>query len=239
MKQIAGLAANNEGKRKRKNDDDNFGMNDDDWHVYRDVANDSDSEGEEEENAALQSIEQELLQYDSTFTENDTAQGKADPAKSLLHAFYHGPYDPDKKHELAMDYQLHLNVERIRAPEIIFTPSLVGMDQCGIVEMTKDILTRVAPDQRSAVVRDFYTTGGNTLTKGFNERLKLNLQSILPAGEKMSLRGAKDPVLDSWRGAAKWAAKDAKYKTARVSRAEYQDMGSDYIKEHGLGNLNV
>lgn len=138
-----------------------------------------------------------------------------------------------------MDYQLHLNVERIRAPEIIFTPSLVGMDQCGIVEMTKDILTRVAPDQRSAVVRDFYTTGGNTLTKGFNERLKLNLQSILPAGEKMSLRGAKDPVLDSWRGAAKWAAKDAKYKTARVSRAEYQDMGSDYIKEHGLGNLNV
>lgn len=239
MKQIAGLAATNEGKRKRKNDDDNFGMNDEDWHVYRDVANDSDSEGEEEENIALRTLEKELLQYDPTFTENDTIDAKADPAKSLLHAFYNGPYDPEKKHDLALDYQLHLNIERIRAPEIIFTPSLVGMDQCGLVEITKDILSRVAPDKRASIVRDFYTTGGNTKLRGFNERLRNDLCGILPAGQELNVRAAQDPVLDAWRGAAKWACEDAKYKTARVSRAEYQEMGSEYMKEHGLGNMQV
>lgn len=239
MKQIAGLAATNEGKRKRKNDDDTFGMNDEDWHVYRDVANDSDSEGEEEDTNALRSLETELLKYDPSFTENDTIDAKSDPSKSLLHVFYNGPYDPEKKHEMAMDYQLHLNVERIRAPEIIFTPSLVGMDQCGLVEMIKDILTRVEAPQRSTIVQDFYTTGGNTLIPGFKDRLQIDLQGILPAGQKMNVREATDPLLDAWRGAARWANDNAKYKTARVTRADYDEMGSDYIKEHGLGNVNV
>lgn len=240
MKQIAGLAATNDGKKRRKNDDDDFGMNDEDWHVYRDVANDSDSEGEEEENVTLRALEQELLKYDPSFTENDTVDAKADPSKSLLHAFYHGPYDPAvKKHELAMDYQLHLNVERIRAPEIVFRPSLVGMDQCGLVEMTKDILTRVEATQRVSVVREFFTTGGNTLLKGFNERLQADLQGILPADQRATVRAASDPILDAWRGAAKWAHGDVKYKHSRVTRAEYDEMGADYIKEHGLGNLQI
>lgn len=238
MKQIAGLAATNDGKRKRKNDDDTFGMDDDDWHVYRDVANDSESEGEEEDTTALRALESELLTYDPNFSEADTIDAKADPGKSLLHAFHHGPYDPDRKHELAMDYQLHLNIERIRAPEIIFTPSLVGMDQCGLIEMVKDILTRITPSQQSSVVRDFYTTGGTTLIPGFNERLKGDLQSILPAGQTMNVRAAKDPLLDAWRGAAKWTA-DARYEKARVTKADYDEMGSEYIKEHELGNLHI
>lgn len=239
MKQIAGLAATNDGKRKRRNEDDTFGMNDDDWHVYRDVANDSDSDGEEGDTLNLRNIETELLRYDPNFTEEDTIDAKADPSKSLLYAFYNGLYEPDQKRELAMDYQLHLNVERIRAPEIIFTPSLVGMDQCGLVELIKDILSRVDPVQRSSVVQDFFLTGGNTLTPGFAARLKTDIRGNLPAGQKTDLRSAKDPSLDAWRGAAKWAQRDLGYKNCRVTRAEYAEMGSDYIKEHGLGNLNI
>lgn len=239
MKQIAGLAATDDGKRKRKKDDDTFGMNDDDWHVYRDVANDSDSEGEEGDTTNLRLLENELLRYDPNFTEDDTIDAKSDPSKSLLYAFYNGSYVSDQKRTLAMDYQLHLNVERIRAPEIIFTPSLVGMDQCGLVEMIKDILSRVDPAQRSSVVQDFFTTGGNTLVPGFKERLSSDIKGILPAGQLMNVRGAKDPVLDGWRGAAKWANSDPKYKESTVTRAEYQEMGGDYIKEHGLGNLRI
>ena len=238
MKHIAGLAATNDGKRKRKNDDDTFGMDDSDWHVYRDIANESDNEEEEEDDAALRQLESTLLQYDSTFSINDTIDAKADPSKSLLYAFYHGPYDPDRKYHMSQDYQLHLNVERIRAPEIFFTPSLVGMDTCGLVEIVKDILTRVEPSARSQVVQDFYTTGGNSSLAGFNDRLRLELPSILPASQKVSLRTAKDPFLDAWRGAAKWSQSE-KYKSSRVTKQQYQEYGSDYMIEHGLGNLNL
>lgn len=239
MKQIAGLAATNDGKRKRRNDDDTFGMNDDDWHVYRDVANDSESEGEEGDTANLRSLESELLQYDPNFTENDTIDAKADPSKSLLHAFFNGVYVPDQKRTMAMDYQLHVNVERIRAPEIIFTPSLAGIDQCGLVEMIKDILSRVDPVQRPSVVQDFFLTGGNTLTPGFMERLEYDIPGILPAGQKINIRRANDASLDAWRGAANWAQSDSRYKDTRITRAEYDEMGGEYIKEHGLGNLNI
>lgn len=240
MKHIAGLAATNEGKRKRKGDEDTFGMDDSDWHVYRDIANESDNEEDEEDETALRSLETILLKYDPNFTENDTIDAKADPSKSLMHAFHHGPYDPHEKHSLASDYQLHLNVERIRAPEILFTPSLVGMDQCGLIEIVKDILTRVEPSKRASVVQDFYTTGGNSTLAGFRERLATELPGILPAGQKLNVRGAKDPVLDAWKGAAQWAKSvDSSYRKSRVTRQEYNEMGADYMKEHGLGNLSL
>ena len=35
---------------------------------------------------------------------------------------------------------MHLNVERIRVPEILFQPSIGGIDQAGISEIADDLL---------------------------------------------------------------------------------------------------
>lgn len=235
MKHIAGLAATNDNKRKRKNDDDTFGMDDSDWHVYRDIADNSEDD-EEEDDANLRQLESILLQYDPNFTENDTIDAKADPSKSLLHAFKHGPYDPELKYHMSQDHQLHLNVERIRAPEILFTPSLVGMDQCGLIEIIKTLLSRVSNDTRGSIVQDFFTTGGTTQINGFHDRLSTEIPSLLQTGQKTRIRAAIDPVLDAWRGAAQWS-QSGEYKNTRVTRQQYLEYGSDYMREHDLGNL--
>jgi len=51
----------------------------------------------------------------------------------------------------------------------------------------------------------------------------------------LTTRRARDPVLDSWRGAARWAG-TAQWKAAAVTREEYLDKGPEYLKEHDLGN---
>ncbi|ORY86793.1 putative chromatin remodeling complex subunit [Protomyces lactucae-debilis] len=242
MKSIAGLAANPEAgpatKRKRKNDDDDFGMDDGDWHVYRDIANESDNEEEEEEIKTVRQLETELLEYDGTFTEQDTLDAKADPSKSLLHAFLHGPYNAETVGTLPAAHQLHLNIERIRAPEMLFKPSLVGLDQGGIIEVASGVVSRLPQSSRSSIVQEFFTTGGNSLIRGFNDRLRVDLRAILPAEQKFTVKAARDPLLDAWRGAAKWAS-GAKWKQSSVTRAEYMEMGSDYMKEHDLGNVSL
>jgi actin-related protein 5 len=43
-------------------------------------------------------------------------------------------------------------------------------------------------------------------------------------------------VLDAWRGAAQWAGKKEN-RGAFVTRAEFQEKGPEYIKEHGQGNM--
>ena len=71
---------------------------------------------------------------------------------------------------------------------------------------------------------------------GFEERLRSELRSVLPVEIELGVRRAKDPILDAWKGAAKWASTKESRNTF-VSKAEWAEKGGDYIKEHNLGNV--
>jgi actin-related protein 5 len=237
MKSIANLASDNPTKKRRRGgDDDNFGANDDDWGVYRQIATGEGSDDEEEEDlgVSLKTLEADLLKYDPEFTDQHTLDAQTDWTKSLVHAFLRGPRPFDPKSQ-AEAHQLHLNVERIRVPEVIFQPSIAGLDQAGIVEIAADILTHrlngVASQE--AFLKDIFLTGGSTLFQNFDERLRDGLRASLPADLPLVLRRAKDPILDAWKGAAKWAGGSA-WKNAAVTREEYFEKGSEYMKVSSL-----
>jgi actin-related protein 5 len=240
MKTLANLASDQPTKKRRRgNEDDNFGQNDDDWHVYRSVQTGepgSDDEEEEDLGAGLKNIEALLLQHDPDFSENHTLEAQNDWRKSLMHAFLRGsqPWDPESVREA---HQIHLNVERIRVPEVVFQPAIAGVDQAGVVEIAADILMQrvTAVADRTAMLKDVFLTGGNTLFQGFEERLAKELRAVLPVEAELTLRRAKDPLLDAWKGAASWAKEDGIGRAA-ITRAEYLEKGSEYLKEHDLGN---
>jgi actin-related protein 5 len=233
MKNIANLASDNPTKKRRRGgDDDNFGADDNDWGIYRAIAKDDVSDDDEEEDidAQLKEVESQLLKYDPNFTEENTRDAETDWTKSLMHAFLRGPwpFDPESQRE---SHQIHLNVERIRVPEVVFQPAIAGVDQAGIVEIASDILNERLSDHSSRIdlVRDVFLTGGNTLFEGFEQRLQRELQAVLEAGSPLRVRKAGDPALDAWRGAAKWAGEQSNSKHF-VSRAEFLEKGGEYIK---------
>lgn len=254
MKSIANLASDNTGKKRRRggnpdrDDDDTFGADDADWGVYRTIATGEGSDDEEDadENLVkeLKAIEAQLLAYDPDFTENSTRDAQSDWTKSLLHAFTRGPwpFDPESQRE---NHQIHLNVERIRVPEVVFQPSIAGVDQAGIVEICADILTqRLGLDNMTgertgwgaAVLKDVFLTGGYTMFNGFESRLRTDLTSCLPTEAPLKVRRAADPMADAWKGAAAWAGDKARSGDGWITKAMYEEMGSDYMKEHNLGN---
>ncbi|KAL4787154.1 hypothetical protein BJX76DRAFT_345811 [Aspergillus varians] len=239
MKTLANLAADGPKKRRRGGDDDDFGANDEDWGVYRTVATGEQSDDEEEEDLGgmLDNVEKELLEYDPDFTENHTLAAQSDWTKSLVHVFLRGPwaFDPESQREA---HQLHLNVERIRVPEVVFKPSIAGIDQAGLVEIAADIVNQrfSNPEEQSKLLRDVFLTGGNTLFKDFDERLQNELRAFLPLEAQLAVRRASDPVLDAWKGAAQWASRSGLAKSS-ISREEYLEKGSEYLKEHDLGNV--
>ena len=244
MKHIANLASDNPLGRKRRrggNDDDNFGADDADWMIYREIQagrNEDDEDDEEEDlGAQVKTIEAQLLKYDPDFTEQSTQEAQKDWTKSLVHAFVRGPwpFDPESAME---SNQFHLNVERIRVPEVVFQPSIAGVDQAGIVEIAEDIVMQRLPGHsaRDDVLKDVFLTGGYALFQGFEERLRRELRAVLPADVQLAVRKAKDPVLDAWRGAAKWAG-SSESRQAFVSREDWMEKGGEYIREHNLGNV--
>ncbi|KAL8774562.1 MAG: hypothetical protein Q9209_000935 [Squamulea sp. 1 TL-2023] len=242
MKTLANLASDQPGKKRRRGgDDDNFGANDDDWGVYRTVATGEHSDDEEEEDlgAGLKGVEAQLLKYDPSFNENNTLEAQSDWTQSLVHAFLRGPrpFDPESQQEA---HQIHLNVERIRVPEVVFQPSIAGLDQAGIVDIAADIINHglTKAQDRVSALGDIFLTGGNTMFTGFEERLQRELRGVLPVEAPITLRKANDPLLDAWRGAAQWAAGPGSA-PGFVTRQEYQEKGSEYMKEHNLGNATA
>lgn len=107
------------------------------------------SEAEEDDLTTLQTIESRLLQHDTTFTEDDTMTGRAQVKNALINAFVRGGtkdrYNPE---DIRQNYQLHLNVERIRVPETWFQPGMFGIDSAGLGEVAGWILNGYEEEQR-------------------------------------------------------------------------------------------
>ena len=238
MKTLANLASDGP-KRKRRGGgeyDDDFGANDEDWSVYRTVQTEPASDEEEVEEdplAALKTLEAELLRHDPEFSENDTMEAQNDWTKSILHAFLRGarPFDAESQQEA---HQIHLNVERIRVPEVVFQPSIAGVDQAGLLEIIDGIVMGRFSDtaEQAALLKDIFLTGGNSSFSTFEERLQRELSGVLPSHMSYHVRKALDPILDAWKGASQWWTRcsNSDRDEATVSRAEYEEWGSDYAK---------
>ncbi|GEQ69356.1 hypothetical protein JCM33374_g3027 [Metschnikowia sp. JCM 33374] len=265
--QASGAAA----KKRRRNGpsatidndpNDTFGTNDADWNAYRDISNATLEEEQDATNAEIMRIEEELLDFDPDFHTEDTfaASEKFDWKNSVLHKFIHGPrpnltltmqaegHDPEELMKdpeiIRRNHQLHINVERIRVPEIYFQPQIAGLDQAGIPEIIQNILLRnfdgnfSAGGQSRAMMENMFLTGGGTLLPNFAERLKSEVTSFLPTGSPLHVSRADDPLLDAWKGMQKWSS-SSEAKESYVTQKEYAEYGPEYIKEHGLGNVSL
>lgn len=133
-------------KKKKKqdtdqyDDDPGFGDGDSDWMIYHklndDVGDDFDEKLEEE----LAKIEDLLSRYDPGFW---ILLEESLSSASFHEQFLHGVLRRNEKeepHAASAHYQLHLNIERIRVPEILFQPSIVGLECPGVVEMLNDTI---------------------------------------------------------------------------------------------------
>ncbi|RPA91926.1 actin-like ATPase domain-containing protein [Choiromyces venosus 120613-1] len=257
MKSIANLASDSPPSKKRRRgpnvpgsgatggggngggggDDDNFGANDDDWSVYRNITMGTNSDEDEEDNELakeLKVIEDQLLLHDPDFDRNDTQEAKSDWRSSLLHAFTRGAREHDVDDQ-AQANQIHLNMERIRVPEVTFQPGMAGLDQAGVIEIAGDILLERISDQsvRENILKDIFLTGGGVAFKGFDERVRREMREITPAGSEIRVRRAGNVLLDAWCGAARFAKME---KGGWVTRGMWEEAGGEYILEHRLGN---
>lgn len=62
-----------------------------------------------------------------------------------------GPLGYIRSDDTEGHYQLRLNVERIRVPEILFQPHLLGYEQAGLTECLQTILGQFPMTDRQAL----------------------------------------------------------------------------------------
>lgn len=255
MKNLATLAedtSRGSSKRTRQqatidNDpNDTFGANDEDWTVYNDISQSPEAleEAIEEEYKEIVALERILLEHDPNFTEEDTLDAQYDWRNSTLHLFLRGPrpHDSENIHD---QHQMHMNIERIRVPEVLFQPNMGGEDQAGIPELCENLLLKkFGSTQRglsptcSTMAQNTWITGGNAKIPGLKGRIVKEFTEFLPSGTAFSVNMSDEPSLDAWRGMAKLAQNNDEFKQGFITKKDYLEYGPEYIKEHKLGNVH-
>lgn len=166
-------------------------------------------------------------------------EGQVRTKNALLNAFVRGGtggrFDPDS---VQQSYQIHLNVERIRVPETWFQPAMFGVDSAGIGELAGWLLNGMTDAERKRMMQGIILSGGSSKLPNLDMRMRNTLQPLLPFQTPFRIYGAvkgSDPCLEAWKGMAEWSSTEAG-RTARVTKADYDEYGSEWVKEHAWGN---
>ena len=215
------------GGSSSKGEDDDFGKNDEDWEIYREVNKNNINEEEEEDMNRLHDIENQIAEIDKMFYSN---------VQQYQYNFYQ-----------ENDYFI-LGVEQFRCAELLFKPYIIGIEQAGIIEIISQIFKNMSYDTQINLAKNIFITGGNTYYPFLKERIYHDLKSYLPVGSEINVMRAKEPILDAWKGARLFFndtyVNDGKNEnklrnTIYITKREYNEYGVDYFKEHFCGNIKI
>ncbi|XP_062855560.1 actin-related protein 5 [Trichomycterus rosablanca] len=140
---------------------------------------------------------------------------------------------------MAEYHQLFVGTERLRAPEVLFRPYLIGEEQMGLAEMLQFVLEQYPPETQAALCENVFLTGGNLLHGGVKERLERELCTVRPFQSHFKVSLASRPALDAWSGAREWALRNTAGSQGWISRLDYEEKGGEYLSEHCASNTFI
>ncbi|KAI4458866.1 actin [Holotrichia oblita] len=186
--------------RKEKGNDD-FGLRDEDWDIYKTISRDGADSDSETENEKLLELE-EIIRTHEPSEEDDT-------------------FGPGEAH------QLHIGVERYRAPELIFKPYMIGSSEAGLSEVIGYVLSLFNDDDQLRLASNIVLTGGPANLPGLQERVHSDLISIRPFKSFSAVSVLPNCTLSSWYGAKAWAHTDD-FKKTLITKQDYDELGGDF-----------
>jgi actin-related protein 2 len=133
---------------------------------------------------------------------------------------------------------IKLSGERFEAPEVLFRPSLLGMEVSGVAEQVFKVINSAPMDDRRKLYKQIVLSGGTTMYPGFCTRLELELEKLY---EKHILKGQSDKSAKNvicieapprrknmvFLGGAVYANLVKDTPTQWISRRDFQEQGID------------
>ena len=227
MQTLAELGKDYDGMERGNNwEDDDFGKNDEDWEIYREVNKNNINEEEEEDYNRLHDIENQISEIDKNYFGN---------VQQYQYNFYQ-----------ENDYFI-LGVDQFRCAELLFKPYIIGVEQAGIIEIISQIIKNMNINTKNNLAKNIFITGGNTYYPFLKERIYHDIRSYLPVDANINVLRAENPALDAWKGARLFfndtyglnGIKNNLRHNIYITKKEYEEYGVEYFKEHFCGNINL
>lgn len=145
------------------------------------------------------------------------------PAKEEQHELEKGAAD-QTVYMLPDGEQITIGAAAFRAPEVLFSPQLIGEECEGIHEVLAKAVQKSDMDLRRSLWSSVVLSGGSTMVKGFGERLLSEVKKIAPKDIKIKINAPNERKFSTWIGGSILASLDT-FKKIWVSKAEYESEG--------------
>lgn len=149
----------------------------------------------------------------------------------------HEPLETDDTNAPAESHQLHIGIERYRAPELIFKPYMQGCPEAGLNEIIAYVLSLFSNDEQTRLASNVVLTGGLANLPGMQERIQANLVAVRPFQSYSRVVVMEEPSLGAWEGMRRFCEAGEEFKRAGFTRSDYEEKGGDYFRMHRMSNL--
>lgn len=136
--------------------------------------------------------------------------------------------EPEIPYKLPDGSILHVGSEKYRAPELLFNPSLIGLEYPGIHQSLVNCISKCDLDLRRTLYSNITLAGGSTLFDGFGDRLLSEVRRLAPRDTKIKIWAPPDRILSTWIGGSILASL-ATFKKMWVTKKEYEEGGKNAI----------
>ncbi|OGM48384.1 actin Act1 [Aspergillus bombycis] len=134
----------------------------------------------------------------------------------------------EKSYELPDGQVITIGNERFRAPEALFQPSLLGIEQGGIHETTFNSIQKCDVDVRKDLYGNIVMSGGTTLYPGIADRLHKELVNLSPSSMKIKTVAPPERKYSVWIGGSILTSLST-FQQMWISKQEYDESGPSIV----------
>lgn len=136
--------------------------------------------------------------------------------------------EPEVRYKLPDGNMIDVGAEKFRAPEVLFNPSIIGLEYQGMHQVLMNSIAKCDMDIRKHMFSHIILAGGSTLFDGLGDRLLSEVRKLTPRDTKIKIWAPPHRTLSAWIGGSILAGL-ATFKKMMVTRKEYDEYGKSAV----------
>ncbi|KAI3793341.1 hypothetical protein L1987_35958 [Smallanthus sonchifolius] len=144
----------------------------------------------------------------------------------------------EKSYELPDGQVITIGAERFRCPEVLFQPSMIGMEAAGIHETTYNSIMKCDVDIRKDLYGNIVLSGGTTMFPGIADRMSKEITALAPSSMKIKVVAPPERKYSVWIGGSILASLST-FQQMWISKVEYDESGPSIVHRKSSHDCDI
>jgi actin beta/gamma 1 len=141
--------------------------------------------------------------------------------------------DLEKQYELPDGNVITVGTQRFRCPEVLFQPSLIGVEQEGIHQLTFKSIQACGLDIKKDLYQNIVLSGGTTMFPKIEERMEKEIKALAPSAMVIKVIAPPERKYSVWIGGSILSSLSS-FSQMWVTKAEYDESGPGIIHSKAM-----